>query len=303
MHVNHEHPQTQTMRVARSALIATLALVTLTACVSSSADQTETEDLLPEVSIEDFAQVKAHLNFDNGTATTPIVDYLTNTDFETEVLFAEAYESLVTTCMSEAGHPYDGLLAVDWDALEPQEDRLFGQWDRASAAQRGSAMDESRGIPKFTSAPSGPEFTTALVTCNEEVNTGDVLRPLADQLSQPTLADRIQGNSAVRAQESEAGRDADARFTQCLEDKSLVVDPDSGYVSAEYAEIGTEEDIASAVGEVDCNIETGRIQEMYDLTAQYVAAYMEEYEAQLGAVLEEKQELHRQLQDIIDSAS
>lgn len=303
MHVNHEHPRTPTIRLARSTLITSLALLTLTACVSSSTHETDSEDLLPEVSIEDFAQVKAQLNFDNGTATTPIADYLTNTDFETEVLFAQAYESLVTTCMSDAGHSYDGLSAVDWDALEPQEDRLFGQWDRTSAAQRGSAMDENRGIPKSTSAAPGPEFTTALVTCNEEVNTGDVLRPLADQLAQPTLADRIQGNSAVRAEESGAGQAADARFAECLEDKSLVVDPDSGYVSAEYAELGTEEDIASAVGEADCNIETGRIQELYDLTARYVAAYMEEYEAQLGAVLEEKQELHRQLQDIIDSAS
>lgn len=290
-------------RAATSIVSLALVAVTLTSCTSDSSEGADASEVLRDVSIEEFADVTAELDFDTATAITPIHNYLTQTDFPTEILFTQAHEALVTTCMTEAGFAFDGLTAVDWDALRPQEDRIFGQWDRASAAIRGFDLDEDRGIPKGNPVEGGAEFNAALISCDESAKTDETLTSLAGGLMELTLADRIQGNAQTQAEESAAGRAATKRFHACLEEKSLVVDPESGYVSADYGELGREADIAAAVGEADCNIDTGRIQELYDLTARYEAAYMEEYEAQLGAVLEEKQELHRQLQDIIDSAS
>ena len=290
-------------RLARVFLIAPVALTLLTSCSPGSPNTDETQELLPDISIADFSDVKATLNFETGTATTPIDAYLTNTDFETELLYSQAYEALITGCMSDAGLTYEGLTLIDWDTLQPQEDRLFGQWDRTSAAQRGSMLNDARGIPKSTSVEQGVEFNRALDACHESVTAGEMLAPLAEELTQPTLADRIYGNSAVRAQETREGKAATARFTECLENKSLVVDPDSGYVSADYGELGAEADITSALGEADCNVDTGRVQKLYDITSQYISAYMVEYEAQLKEVLERKQVIHHELQAIIDDVS
>lgn len=287
-------------RFSRAAVI-TLTLTTLAACATDSPNPA---DDLGEVSIADFTDVRATLDFDTGIAVTPIDDYLTNVDFQTEVLFTQAHEALVTVCMAEAGHTFTGLTSIDWSALLPMEDRTFGLWNRASAAVRGSDLDRSRGVPKGnTTVKEGVAFNQALDVCDESAQSDATLGRLTEELMQGTLADRIMGQSITLAEHSDAGKAVTSRFTKCLEDKSLVVDPESGYVSSEYSDIGVEADITASVGEVDCNIDTGRIQALYDLTAQYEAAYMNKYEAQLGSVLAHKRELHAQLQDIIDSAS
>ncbi|RGE15362.1 hypothetical protein, partial [Leucobacter sp. wl10] len=244
------------------------ALPTLTACAAEEPEITDSTATLPEVSAESFADVKAELDFDTGTATTPISEYLTNMDFETLVLFSQARERLITDCMAAASQTYDGLTSVDWDSLQPQEDRIFGLWDRAGAARLGTMLDETRGVPRTTTVDQGVDFNNALTTCNEQAAADDVLGPLSEDLNELTLADRILGNSAELAQQSKVGKAATESFKQCMEEKSIVLDPTSGYMSAEYTDLGKEAEVAAAVGEADCNVDTGRIEELYDLRAQ-----------------------------------
>lgn len=285
------------------ALPVIFALPVLVGCATGTPEVEDESASLPEITAQGFSDVKAELNFETGTATTPISEYLTNLDFGTEVLFAHARETLVTECMTAAGHNYTGLTSVDWGSLQPQEDRIFGRWDRVSAAEFGSMMDETRGVPKTTTVEQGVEFNSALALCQEEAAVDPVLGPLSEDLSQLTLADRILGNASTLAENSDAGREATESFTACMEDKSIVLDPDSGYMSSEYTDLGKDAEIAAAVGEADCNVDTGRVQKLYDLRAQYEAAYIEKYEAQLGDVLAHKQEVHAQLRAIIDDVS
>ena len=292
-------------RRVRTSLLSsvTLTLLVLTACAAEPSEVADTTASLPEVSIDGFADVTAELDFDTGTAVTPISEYLVNADFQTEVLFAQARETLVTRCMTSAGHPYNGLTATDWDAVTPQENRIFGRWDVASAAALGAMMDETRGVPKTTFVDRGVDFNNDLNGCNAEAASDAVLGPLSESLSELTLADRILGNAATLAERSEAGKAATERFTACMAKKGIVLDPASGYMSGEYSDLGKSAEIAAAVGEAECNSDTDRIRELFDLSAQYEAAYIAQYEAQLDSVLVHKQQVHEQLQGIINGAS
>ena len=274
----------------------------LVGCGARSPELDDPTASLPEVSIDGFESVSADLDFATGTAKTPISRYLVNLDFDTEVLFSQARESLIASCMSESGFAYEGLAAVEWERLTPLEDRVFGLWDRESAATFGAEFDPSRGTPKESFIEEGPDFNAALNGCAESAMQDETLGPLAMKLSETTLADRILGNATNLALQSAAGKAVNASFADCLAEKSIVVDPASGYPSADYASLGKEAEIEAVLAEADCNIDTGRIETLYNLRAQYESAYIDEYESQLAGVLEEKEADWAALRTIIESA-
>lgn len=280
------------------ALVFVLSLFLLSACAQENDVVEDPTAALPEVSISGFADQKADLDFETGNAVTPISDYLVNADFDTLVLFSHANQTVVERCMADAGEEYSS--GVSWGTLRPQEDRLFGKWDRAAAAEFGFDFDPSRGIPKRTTVNQGVEFNQAINKCYEQAAGDKALEPLASELTQLTLSDRIQGNAAEFARKSEKGKEAASRLKICLEKGSFVQDPESGSISSEYSELGKEAEIAAAVAEATCNAATGRTKDLYDLKAQYEAAYIEKYKPQLNEVLDRKQEVHRILQHIID---
>lgn len=280
-----------------------LSVLVLAGCGASTPELDDASAQLPVVSTEGFEDVTAELDYDTGTATTPISRYIVNQDFKTEVLFSQARETLISRCMDAAGFAYPGLTSVDWGSLRPMEDRLFGQWDRAAAAQFGVDLDPNRGTPKSNLVEEGPEFNTALSSCNQQAMQDATLGPLAMKLSELTLADRILANAANLAQQSEAGKRVTELNSACLSARSIVVDPESGGISVEYSELGKEAEIEAVLAEVDCNLETGRIETLYTLRAQYESAYIEKYESQLAQVLEVKQADYELLKGIIEGAA
>lgn len=254
---------------------------------------------LPDVSIEEVKGVTAKLNFEDATVVTPIEPYLFSTRFDVEVAYNHANAVLLSQCMQKSGFEYAPLKTVDWENLVPFDDRLFGLWDLDSAQQFGSELDRSRGVPKETTVEMGQAYNDELATCATEVNSSEKFGTLLDRMKQTTIADRILGNSNRRAEESADGREASKKFAECLDKKGLVTDPDSGFVSGDYSQISKEADIESSVGEAKCNIDTGRIQTLYNLAAQYQTAYMKDYEAQLEDVLAENTKVLDQLEAII----
>lgn len=258
---------------------------------------------LDKVSIEKFADVHAELDFENATARTPISDYLIGHDFLVEVRFAKAAQKFLEGCMTQKGFDYPGFSSVKWESLRPGEDRLFGQWDVKAAAKYGLELDPSRGVPKSGFGDDADKNETdAIEACVGDLEAHDAMRPLVDELTRSSIADRIFEESAFLAEESPEGKEASQKFTQCMKERGLVLDRDSGYVSSEYRDRGKEAEITAAVGEAECNVKTGRVQTMYDLRARYEAAYIEKFESQLKAVQGQKREILAKLDAIVAGA-
>ncbi|MFT4232844.1 MAG: hypothetical protein QM606_08745 [Leucobacter sp.] len=258
---------------------------------------------LPRVSIEGLPEPDVELDYENGTAITPITPYLLNLDDETSFLTAEAVGAVTYQCMTERGFDYPAYTSVDWRHLEAPEDRLFGAWDEDAAAEYGFLPDPTRGVPRVNTVDEGVESNEALVECNSAAQKNPQLIELAEEVNQPSLADRILGNAAEQAQRHPDGVAATEDFHACLQEKDIVIDPASGYVSPDYGDLDDQTRIAAAVAEASCNVDTGRIDVLYGLRAKYEEVYMEKYEARLQEALERKESIHDQLRALIDEAA
>lgn len=284
------------------AVLAALILPMVGCANSGSADAGETDQdiSLPDISISAFSDISAELNFENATVTTPVDPYMTGASFESEVLFMHARAKLLENCLAKEGFEYVSHKDTDWDSLIPPDDRLFGMWDVNHASKYGSGIDPGRGIPKGKVASEGRDYAAAFDSCATQVNDNDDFRMISAQMEELTIANRIFGNSYRQALASKEGKAVTKKFADCLADKDFVTDPDTGFVSPEYADLGKEEDMASSVAEAECNVSADRIRTLYDLMARYETAYMKEYESQLAAVADKKSETFEALKAIID---
>ncbi len=299
MHTQHSlrAPFKNTTRVGLGLSIAII-LAALSACSAQPDELADSSAPLPDISIEGFETVTAELDFETALATTPITPYVLNSTYETEMLVVRASQALVRTCMGGLGFDFTTLSAEEWESRLPRSDRLYGLWDHTEASQFGFDLNPGRGVLRQGTVDQGQEYADALNQCYEGAYANEQLAPLLDTVNNLTIADRIQGNSYVRAQNSAAGKAAHKRYLQCMKEKTIVVDSD-GNPSSEYSDLGKDSEITAALAEVDCNISSGRIQTMYDTAAKYEAAYMKKYEEQLDAVLELKQQTYDGLRSII----
>ncbi len=286
----------------RSTFIALLATATalLGACSSQNDELADPSAPLPDISIEGFETVTAELDFETATATTPITPYVLLEAFETDVLLSQAHDALVRTCMRGLGYEQTSISNVVWESLTPRSDRYFGLWNRAEAAQFGYDLNPNVAFPRHDWVEDDQAYLDAIDQCVLEAEANELITQFRSVQQNLTIADRIQGNSYVRALNSKAGKAAQKRYLQCMKDESIEVD-ENGFTSSNYRDLGKESEIIAALAEVDCNISSKRIQTLYDTAAQYQAAYMKKYEEQLDAVLELKQQTYEDLRSIIEA--
>ncbi len=301
MHTQHLQ-RTALKSKARIALGLSLAitLAALSACSSETDELADLSAPLPDISIEGFETVTAELDYDKAIATSPITPFVLPGSFETQALTIQAIDAVAGTCMRSIGFELNTLTAAEWESRLPRSDRLYGQWNRAEAAIFGFDLNPDRGLPRQNTVDQGQEYTDALNQCYADAYTNEELAPLLEIMNGLTIADRIQGNSSSRAENSAVGKAAHKKHLQCMKDKSIVVN-EQGYPSSDYSDLGKDSEITAVLAQVDCNISSGRIQTLYDTAAKYEAAYMKKYEEQLDAVLELKQQTYDSLRSIISA--
>lgn len=282
-------------------LLLSLSALALVGCDQVAPSEMSDEFALPDVSIAAFSDVTAELDFENGIAVTPMTPYMINQSFEYEVLFRKADATLISTCMAEQGLEYAKLAETDWDNLVPMEDRMFGLWDVDDAAKFGGEGDRGRGIPKGSVEEKvDKHYEMTWQECAYNLAKHPMLGGNGGDEPPSTIADRIYGNAVRQANESAEAKAANKKFAECLADRDIATDPETGYISSDYFELGKEVRLAASLAEAECNVDTGRIQTMFDLVARYETAYMKDYEPQLAAVMESKNENFAALQAIID---
>jgi hypothetical protein len=258
--------------------VSALAAGLLAGC-ATEAPTADTEDALPEVSIENYDDVTATLDFEHAVATLPLDQYdIDSPEYVIRVLHAIAVRT--DECMVDAGFPATAG-SSDWTPYQQEEDRGYGLWSVAYASQFGTDLANVAGAPDLDTLSMGVEYNKQYVLCKESANES-----LMDELlfSQEMNIDaKIRRQSQELTLASADGKQARLDWSACMEARGLVLDPIDGRPSAQYGQQGKEAEIQASVIEAECAASSGAVQKIFDIQARYEAAFMDTQAAQLKA--------------------
>lgn len=278
--------------VAAGVLIAIL----LSGCSQEASSDTPgaQDGKLPAVSIEEFSDVHAKLQPETGSVSLPLDEYAVNDDFSFQVTLTHAKAVAANACMEKKGYqnPY---AAIDWDSIVARENRMYGPWDVTTAQTYGFGLDPSRGTPKLDTLSLGVEGNKVFNSCYEEVMPQ--FQAAATFYETPTISDTIRANAYGLTLDSEKGRAATQAVNKCLEDQGIILT--DGRPSQEYQRQSQEIQIRVATINAQCSVDTNAVQALFDVQAQYEAAFIEQYEAQLNEIKQKKQDFTAELRKAI----
>ncbi|CAO1653832.1 hypothetical protein NYA9BBAC_02590 [Salinibacterium sp. NYA9b] len=219
------------------------------------------------VDIEPYAHVTATLDFEAGTVVLP-VDAINRNAPQVDELRREAWQVLTDACLAESGLP--GYSRSE--TVSSEEDRLFGLWSVPLAQKYG--FEIAALIDQVPPTPSDEELR-CLDESKEEMRT-------RFNLDDGYSFDAQVADAAYDAAfASEPGQAALAAAKECMVEQGLEFDAESPMPQFDYESDGdSAENRRIAVIEATCNVETGAIQTLYDLTARYQSALMDANEAE-----------------------
>lgn len=272
-----------------------LLMLALTSCSETSAPSPSTPEELPEVSIADYGDVTAQLDYDHAVAMTPVSEFsLREPDYVIRVLHAIAVRT--DECMTDAGQPATAG-DRDWSPFIQDEDRTYGLWSVAYASKYGVELAPEAGAKSVDIIGMGVEQSKEFAACAE---TGK--ETLMDELmwSQDMNIDSQIRNRAIELTvASKEGKSAKADWQACMEDQGIVLDPADGRPVQQYQEQGKEAEIAAIVVEAQCAQSTNAVQTLYDIQARYEAALIDAQSAQVTSFMEKRDEVISVFEDAI----
>lgn len=242
-------------------------------------------DELGDVSIAEYSDVTAQLDFAHAAPTLPLDQYyLGSTGFSYRALHAIA--AVTDTCMVDRGYPAVAE-TVDWTPSNAAEDRTYGLWSVENASQYGVSLAPGKTPPTVETLSYGIDFNNAYAACLDTAK-----ETLMDELlfsQDPNIDSQIRGRARELTRASDEGKAAFADWQACMEGEGIVLDPEDGRPSSQYADQGKESEIKTAVVEAQCAASTAAIQTLYDLQARYEAAFLDKQEAQVQEFVKERE--------------
>ncbi|MFT4136890.1 hypothetical protein [Microbacterium sp.] len=276
-----------------------LALMVSSSCSGKS---DEVGAAFTPVDLADYADVEAHLDFEAGTVVMPLDNVRAVTPRLAD-MHLRAIWAVTDACLSEHGYPTVSN-DVDWPPVAPDEDRIFGRWSVALASRYGAALDPTtREGFRIETVSRGVDYNKQLTSCWDETQVL-LQQELAFIESTSNVDYQIYIQSYRSTLSSDQGKAALLERTQCMERQGVVVDeatqlPSSAYAAKSDASVDA---VRVAVVAAQCGVETGAIQQLYNVLARYQAAYIDQREAQLVALREKatvvEARLARVLQDV-----
>lgn len=277
-----------------SALFVCLGLVS---CKSNEDPASDPFAELDEPDITDYSEVSIELDRVRGLVALPIDPYLVNTDFSVAVQWERAYETVLDSCVNELGQRNPSADPNYWTGLQPVDDRRFGQWDANTAKLAGFSFDPDRGIPRTGALLRSPAAQRAIEMCESETAE---LEEIGRELSEVGLPERISGNASRFAEQSESAIPVQLSYRQCLTDRGILFEDQSGQPIDAYSYVDADEQRQIALDVVDCNLSSGRIELLYTLQAQYESAFIQMYRDELEQRMEEKTSLLQALREFAE---
>ncbi|MFZ4843666.1 hypothetical protein [Mycetocola saprophilus] len=285
------------MTASRATIFALAAalVVSLAGCSAAESPDTKAPQASDKISIDEFSQVAAKLDFSTELAALPLDQYRTQSP---EYLAAvhRSMESVTNSCLKKQG------LAPVKDAQEqtqnlPAPDRTFGIWGVGEAEAFGFAVNPARSKPQVNTLDRGTAYNEALGQCMEETRTQ--LSETLEFSQAPDIEYKISQAVHEHVVESKAGKQALTDRYTCLKDAGLVTDSETLWISEQYFSLPPADQIPVAVSTARCSVESGAIQTLFDLTARYQSAYMAIYEAPLAELQKQQSEYRSKLERVI----
>jgi len=242
------------------------------------------------IDLEQYSSVTAQLDFEAGTAILPL-NAISKSSPEIEALRIEAKRVLTDACLRKSGLP-----DVDWtsqvDAVE--EDRLYGGWSVSIATRYGLE------VPDSVASSTVAEYSSDELRCLGSAK--DEMEDLLKQIDSVGLDWQVYLSSYDAVRASSEGKAAMAAAQACMTERGLKIDAESGFPEFDASSAGDSEiNVRIAAAQATCNVETGAIQTLFDLTARYQAALIDRNEAAAVALSEEKAELMEAFRGIIEA--
>lgn len=244
------------------ALLTTAAL-TLTAC--SAPDLTNYQD------------VRAQLNYEDGTVAYPLDNYALNAAETLEVERANAV--LVQGCMVDFGLDFPRA-NDEWWNFPPTPDRLFGLWSPQVAELYGYELPPRDEKLAELEASQPESWWETYRGCLESTDQMPVLTALRGDPNNPSVVDRGWRESVANTQGSPTLQELKTEWAACIADEGLVA-VDGPLLVPEVPE-NPEEQMRIALVDVKCKETLGTMQQLADVLAQYQAAYIEGRESELN---------------------
>jgi hypothetical protein len=245
-----------------AALVAATAL-TLTAC--GAPDLTSYDD------------VRAQLNYADGTVTYPLDDYALNAAEALDVERANAV--LVHGCMVDFGLDFPRA-DDEWWRFPPTPDRLFGLWSPEVAELYGYGLPPRDEELAELEAAQPESWWNTYRGCLESTDQLPILTALRGDPNNPSVVDRGWRESVTNTQGSAALQELKAEWVECIAEEGLVA-VEGPLLVPELPE-SVEEQLRIALVDVTCKESLGTMQRLADVLAQYQAAYIDGHESELN---------------------
>lgn len=280
----------QHVRAFTQIISVALVCFALTACSPETSSNSETLQA-DSIDLEPYTHVRANLDFETGTVTLPLQAIEMNSP-EVGELRVLATRALVDSCLAD-----NGLPTYAWPNRTPEgDDRLYGIWSVSWAASFGYDLPQSADkddLPPI-SAEQEACFSAGRAEMEDKLKAIDAVN----------FDDDVRRAAYAATLASPEGKVALSLAQECMRDRGLSLDSESGFPKLDTSsEYGGEANIRIAVIEATCNVETGAVQALYDLTAQYQTALIDRNEAAAVALAEEKAELVTYFTRLIDENS
>lgn len=253
-------------------------LVGLTACTPETPDAAAFETL-PAVSIDEYQEVTATLDYESGTARLPLDD-LSLQEPAAQAKMLQAIAARTDRCLEERG--FQTLSEqIDWTPFAKSENRRYGSWSVELAGQYGYDSPPDRGIQTLTvsTVGLGVEFNDAFTRCNESAR--QELQSQIEFFQAPNIDYRIRSQAEQLATSHPDGAGALDAWQACMEEQGIVLDAETGLPSQQYTQQGKESEIRAALAQSGCAVSTGAIQTLFDLQARYEQAFLDDQAAQV----------------------
>lgn len=272
-----------------------LAILPVTGCSGDAAPDVPEGMDLGTVSISEYADVTATLDFDTGTVQLPLDRYRLS-EPQNDAVIDNALDTLASECLVKAG--FTPLSFTPVVARQQNEDRLFGRWSVSLAEKYGTGLDPSEKSSLIDTSAQGDDYTAKYGECYDAAK--DTVADHIEALTDPGMGYKISANAHAQVLKDDEGIAAIEKSLKCMEDRGISVQRDDGAgPSGDYRNQPREEQVRVATQAARCRVDTGAIQTLYDLDARYQSAYIAQYEAQLKAQSDSVSDLIAALEKIV----
>jgi len=259
-----------------------------------------------QIDISGYADVRAELDVEAETIRYPIDAFFLAPEQLATV--AHANDLLWDACMEEGGRSYPPA-AFDMSASLHRQDTYYGIWSPDRAARLGYSFDASAAEAADAAAQAmmaadqddsgwGPAFDACVETVERLPLIG---RDIALDEDQEVfdLPQAVRDDAKMLASRSPRWDEARAEWSDCLTAKGLLLQEDETSPWAPEVPEDPEAAIRTAVLDVQCKEETGLVETLSSLEAQYQAALIDQNRAALDEVAEKEQEIIAHADEIL----